>query len=130
MDIGVVQKLLGWNPAEGPPPPTDQSGASIYERLTRALVLWQQSRGLGISIGFTLPQLLQHLLSVYPYQGPGDLSPQDYEDQVHFVTTLVFVLTNHGTLRCETVRRSTLSRIFSYLSTNVFVYMPTGPSSS
>ncbi|RMX62563.1 hypothetical protein DD238_007177 [Peronospora effusa] len=96
------EKLLGWNPAEGPPPPTDQSGASIYERLTRALVLWQQSHGLGISIGFTLSQLLQHLLSVYPYQGPGDLSPQEYEDQVHFVTTLVFVLTHHGKLRCET----------------------------
>ncbi|CAI5747407.1 unnamed protein product [Peronospora destructor] len=96
------EKLLGWNPAEGPPPPTAQSGASIYEQLTRALVLWQQSHGLRISIGFTLPQLLQHLLLVYPYQGPGDLSPQDYEDQVHFVTTLVFVLTNHGKLRCET----------------------------
>ncbi|CAH0479512.1 unnamed protein product [Peronospora belbahrii] len=94
--------LLGWNPAESPPPSTDESGASIYERLTRALVLWQQSHGLGVLIGFTLPQLLQHLLLVYPYKGPSDLSPAEYEDQVHFVTTLVFVLTNHGRLRCET----------------------------
>ncbi|GMF11484.1 unnamed protein product [Phytophthora lilii] len=98
-------KLLGWNPAEGPPP-ADESGPSIYERLTSALVLWHHSNALGISIGFTLPQLLQHLLAVYPYKGPGDLSPQQYEDQAHLVTTLVFVLTNHGKLRCETVRRS------------------------
>lgn len=100
----VAQELLGWNPAEGPPPADDKSGASIYERLTSALVLWHHSRALGISIGFTLPQLLQHLLPVYPYKGPGDLSPQEYEDQVHLVTTLVFVLTNNGKLRCETVR--------------------------
>ncbi|KAE9031959.1 hypothetical protein PR003_g4041 [Phytophthora rubi] len=96
------KELLGWNPAEGPPPADDKSGASIYERLTSALVLWHHSRALGISIGFTLPQLLQHLLPVYPYKGPGDLSPQEYEDQVHLVTTLVFVLTNNGKLRCET----------------------------
>ncbi|KAG6592720.1 Transcription factor IIS, N-terminal [Phytophthora cinnamomi] len=96
------KELLGWNPAEGPPPADDKSDASIYERLTSALVLWLHSRALGISIGFTLPQLLQHLLTVYPYKGPGDLSPREYEDQVHLVTTLVFVLTNHGKLRCET----------------------------
>ncbi|KAL4159734.1 hypothetical protein PRNP1_000307 [Phytophthora ramorum] len=96
------KELLGWDPAEGPPPTDDKSGGSIYERLTSALVLWHHSHALGISIGFTLPQLLQHLLLVYPYKGPGDLSPQAYEDQVHFATTLVLVLTNHGRLRCET----------------------------
>ncbi|KAG2931411.1 hypothetical protein PC118_g3855 [Phytophthora cactorum] len=97
-----AKELLGWNPAESSPPTDDNNGASIYERLTSALVLWHHSHALGISIGFTLPQLLQHLLLVYPYKGPGDLSPQEYEDQVHLVTTLVFVLTNHGRLRCET----------------------------
>ncbi|KAF1791135.1 Transcription factor IIS, N-terminal [Phytophthora cactorum] len=100
-----AKELLGWNPAESSPPTDDNNGASIYERLTSALVLWHHSHALGISIGFTLPQLLQHLLLVYPYKGPGDLSPQEYEDQVHLVTTLVFVLTNHGRLRCETMRR-------------------------
>ncbi|EGZ20545.1 hypothetical protein PHYSODRAFT_493974 [Phytophthora sojae] len=75
------KELLGWNPAEGPPPADDKSGASIYERLTSGLVLWHHSRALGISIGFTLPQLLQHLLPVYPYKGPGDLPPREYEDQ-------------------------------------------------
>ncbi|KAG6968112.1 hypothetical protein JG688_00005965, partial [Phytophthora aleatoria] len=97
-----AKELLGWNPAESSPPTDDNNGASIYERLTSALVLWHHSHALGISIGFTLPQLLQHLLLVYPYKGPGDLSPPEYEDQVHLVTTLVFVLTNHGRLRCET----------------------------
>ncbi|KAG7385964.1 hypothetical protein PHYPSEUDO_000926 [Phytophthora pseudosyringae] len=96
-----AKELLGWNPAEGPPTTDDKSGASIYEQLTSALVLWHHSNALGVSIGFTLPQLLQHLLWVYPYKGPGDLSPQEYEDQVHLVTTLVFVLSNHGRLRCE-----------------------------
>uniref|UniRef100_H3GWT7 Uncharacterized protein n=1 Tax=Phytophthora ramorum TaxID=164328 RepID=H3GWT7_PHYRM len=99
------KELLGWDPAEAPPPTDDKSGGSMYERLTSALVLWHHSHALGISIGFTLPQLLQHLLLVYPYKGPGDLSPQAYEDQVHFVTTLVLVLTNHGRLRCETALR-------------------------
>ena len=100
----MEQELLGWNPAEEPPSINDHSRVSVYEQLTRALVLWHHTHELGIQIGFILPQLLQHLLSVYPYKGPGDLSPQDYADQVRFVTTLVFVLTNHGRLRCETVR--------------------------
>ncbi|ETN24241.1 hypothetical protein PPTG_00653 [Phytophthora nicotianae INRA-310] len=97
-----AKELLGWNPAESSPPIDNMNGSSIYEQLTSALVLWHHSNALGISIGFTLPHLLQHLLLVYPYKGPGDLSPQEYEDQVHLVTTLVFVLTNHGRLRCET----------------------------
>ncbi|KAF4132839.1 DEK C terminal domain, partial [Phytophthora infestans] len=97
-----AKELLGWNPAESPPPTDDKNGPSIYERLTSALVVWHHSHALGISLGFTLPQLLQHLLLVYPYKGPSDLSPQEYEDQVHLVTTLVFVHTNHGRLRCET----------------------------
>ncbi|CAI5710980.1 unnamed protein product [Hyaloperonospora brassicae] len=96
------KELLGWNPAEEPPSRNNHSGVSVYEQLARALVLWHHTHELGIQIGFILPQLLQHLLSVYPYKGPSDLSPQDYADQVRFVTTLVFVLTNHGKLRCET----------------------------
>jgi hypothetical protein len=98
----VVQALLGWDPAETPPPM--DSGASVYERLTSALVLWNYARSLGVSIGFTLPQLLQHLLPIYPYKGPGELSPHEYEDQVHLVSTLVLVLSNQGKLRCEPVR--------------------------
>ncbi|EEY54585.1 uncharacterized protein PITG_19813 [Phytophthora infestans T30-4] len=76
-----AKELLGWNPAESPPPTDDKNGPSIYERLTSALVVWHHSHALGISLGFTLPQLLQHLLLVYPYKGPSDLSPQEYEDQ-------------------------------------------------
>lgn len=94
--------LLGWDPAESTPSVAYKAGASIYELLTSALVLWHHAHALGISLGYTLPQLLQHLLLVYPYKGPGDLSPQVYEDQVHFVTSLVLVLTNQGRLRCET----------------------------
>ncbi|KAG1689396.1 hypothetical protein DVH05_002197 [Phytophthora capsici] len=97
-----AKELLGWNPAEVPLASDSKNGGSIYERLTGALVLWHHSNALGISIGFSLPQLLQHLLPLYPYKGPSDLSPREYEDQVHLVTTLVFVLTNHGKLRCET----------------------------
>ncbi|KAI9905903.1 hypothetical protein PsorP6_013612 [Peronosclerospora sorghi] len=95
------KELLGWNPAECLPMSANESSVSIFEQLTRALVLWHHSHELGIDIGFTLPQLLQHLLSVYPYKGPNVLSPQEYESQVHFVTTLVLALTNHGKLRCE-----------------------------
>lgn len=97
-----AKELLGWDPAEGFPQMEDKSKPSMFERLTSALILWHHAHALGISIGFTLPQLLQHLLSMYPYKGPDDLSPLEYEDQVHLVTTLVFVLTNHGRLRCET----------------------------
>ncbi|RLN87881.1 hypothetical protein BBJ28_00006867 [Nothophytophthora sp. Chile5] len=96
------KEYLGWNPADGLPLP---DGVSIYEHLTRALVLWHHAQELGLSVGFSLPQLLQHLPSVYPYKGPGDLSPKEYGDQVHLVTTLVLVLTNRGKLRCEAVGR-------------------------
>ncbi|KAL3660874.1 hypothetical protein V7S43_013891 [Phytophthora oleae] len=97
-----ANELLGWNPAEGLPPTDSKNGGSVYERLTSAIVLWHHSNALGISIGFSLPQLLQHLLPLYPYKGPNDLLSHEYEEQVHLVTTLVFVLTNHGKLRCET----------------------------
>ncbi|RLN76473.1 hypothetical protein BBJ28_00007348 [Nothophytophthora sp. Chile5] len=98
--VVMLQEYLGWNPADGLPLP---DGVSIYEHLTRALVLWHHAQELGLSVGFSLPQLLQYLPSVYPYKGPGDLSPKEYGDQVHLVTTLVLVLTNRGKLRCEAV---------------------------
>ncbi|OWZ03535.1 hypothetical protein PHMEG_00024722 [Phytophthora megakarya] len=75
------KELLGWDLTAGPPSLDEKGGVSIYQRLTSALLLWHHAHALGISIGFTLPQVLQHLLSVYPYKGPADLYPQEYEDQ-------------------------------------------------
>jgi hypothetical protein len=50
------QDLLGWDPAVGGPPASDES-SSVYERFTDALFLWYYTNYLSQPIGYSLLQV-------------------------------------------------------------------------
>lgn len=73
--------------------------------MTTALLLCYYSHSMSLSLGCSLAQLVQYLPSFYPWKSPTEAgSPSEYRAQVHLVATIVMVISNFGTLRCEPVR--------------------------
>ncbi|TMW57451.1 hypothetical protein Poli38472_003376 [Pythium oligandrum] len=90
---------FGWDPATSPP--SSDPECSSFRRMTTTMVQCWYAHSLQLSLGCSFTQLLQHLPTLYPYKSPQELTPDEYRDQVQFVTTLVMILTRFGTLRCE-----------------------------
>lgn len=89
----------GWDPASSPPPASDAKSA--FSSMTDTVLKSWFAHSLNVSLGCSFPQLLQHLPTFYPYKSHTDLTPQEYRDQIHMISTVVLVLTDFGKLKCE-----------------------------